>query len=108
VRLAEQRPIRVKPNVRSAEAAPGCASSSATGSNCINAKAAKLDEMAAAFHRQSMAHADWKQQQLLLSARTRSATSKRLCRSDDCVSQAYAREVREISAIIEGRPLPDQ
>ncbi len=50
-----------------------------------------------------MEHADWRKQQLLLSARNRSATSRTLCRSDDCVTEAYMRQIRDITAIMAGR-----
>jgi hypothetical protein len=63
----------------------------------------KLEGLAAGFHAQSMAHADWQKQQLLLSARVRSTTSRKMCRSEACVADAYARQMREISAIVEGR-----
>ena len=58
--------------------------------------------MATAFLKQSMDHADWYKQQLLLSARNRSATSRNLCRSDDCVTEAYLRQIRETTDIMAG------
>lgn len=79
-------------------------SSSVALGECSHDHSAKLARMAASFLRQSMAHADNYKQQLLLSSRNRSATSRNLCRSDDCLSDAYLRQIRETSAIMEGRP----
>lgn len=59
--------------------------------------------MARGFLQQSIEHADWKKQQLLLSARMRSQTSRTLCRTDDCVTEAYLRQIRETTAIMAGR-----
>ena len=64
---------------------------------------AKVERMAKGFLQQSIEHADWKKQQLLLSARMRSQTSRTLCRTDDCVTEAYLRQIRETTAIMAGR-----
>jgi hypothetical protein len=52
---------------------------------------------------QSLAHAHASKQQLLLSARNRSTTSRNPCRSDACVTDVYLRQLRETRAIMEGR-----
>jgi hypothetical protein len=70
---------------------------------CTNERLATLDRMAAGFFSQSMAHADAAKKELLMSSHTRSAEARGACRSDSCVSDAYLRQMREISAIMEGR-----
>ena len=65
-----------------------------------------LDRMAAGFFTQSMAHATPTKRELLLSARDRSAALRSACRSDSCVSKAYLQQIRETSAIMEGRAEP--
>ena len=67
---------------------------------------ATLDRMAAGFFTQSMANADPARKDLLLSARNRSAAARNACRSDSCVTDAYLRQIRETSAIMEGRATP--
>jgi DnaJ-domain-containing protein 1 len=64
---------------------------------------AQVARIATGFLQQSLEHADWHKQQLLLSARNRAATSRNLCRSDECVTGAYLRQIREITAIMDGR-----
>jgi len=76
-------------------------------SQCTNDRKAKIEEMAASFLKQSLEHADWSKQQLLLSARNRSATSRTLCHSDECVTAAYLRQMRDTTDIMEGR-IPGQ
>jgi hypothetical protein len=68
---------------------------------------AQVERLATGFFNQSMQHADWSRQQLLLSARTRSATLRTLCHSDDCVADAYLRQIRDTTTIMEGR-IPSQ
>ena len=53
-----------------------------------------------------MVHAPEAKQQLLISSRDRAAATRTACHSDACVSDAYLRQMREISAIMEGRSLP--
>jgi hypothetical protein len=63
--------------------------------------------MATGFLEQSMAHSDWHKQQLLLSASNRNTTSRMLCRSDECLTAAYLREMRDITTIMQGKiPTP--
>lgn len=69
---------------------------------------AALDRMATGFFSQSMVHANSAKQEALLGARNRSAALRRACRSDSCLTDAYLRQMREISAIMEGRPAPSQ
>jgi hypothetical protein len=65
-----------------------------------------LDTMAAGFFTQSMAHATDAKKELLLGARNRSAIKREACGSDACVADAYIRQIRETSAIMEGRTGP--
>lgn len=67
---------------------------------------ATLDTMAAGFFRQSMANANYARKGLLLGARDRSATKRKACRSDSCVADAFVRQIRETSAIMEGHSGP--
>ena len=101
-----------KPKVVAAPPEPsaGCRpdGSVAVSVGCKNERLATLDRMAAGFFSQSMAHADAAKRQLLLSSHTRSAETRSACRSDSCVSEAYLRQMREISAIMEGRTPPTQ
>jgi len=64
---------------------------------------AQVERLAASFLKQSLEHSDWQKQQLLLSARNRAATSRTMCRSDDCVTEAYLRQIRDTTMIMEGR-----
>jgi hypothetical protein len=73
---------------------------------CKSARMAALDRMAAGFFTQSMANADPARKDLLLGARNRSAAARSACRSDSCVTEAYLRQIRETSAIMEGRAMP--
>ena len=81
----------------------GQGSSTAANGECADNRQAQIERTATGFLNQSMEHADWRKQQLLLSARNRSATSRTLCRSDDCVTEAYMRQIRDITAIMAGR-----
>jgi len=67
-----------------------------------------VETIATGFFDQSWAHANAAKQRLLLASRDRSFASRKLCRSDHCMTQAYLRQMRETSAIMEGRPLPSQ
>jgi hypothetical protein len=73
----------------------------ATG-RCTNARLPTVERVAKGFAAQSMQHADWRKQQLILSARARAITARQLCRSEECVADAYVRQIREISEIMEG------
>ena len=64
---------------------------------------AQVERIATGFLRQSLDHADSAKQQLLLSASSRAATLRAACRSDDCVTGTYLRQIRDTSAIMEGR-----
>ena len=68
----------------------------------------KVEVIATGFFDQSWAHANEAKQKLLLASRDRSVASRRLCRTDQCETEAYLRHMRETSAIMEGRPLPAQ
>ena len=87
-------PQRANPAPKPA-AAPSCP-------QCSDRRA-QVERLAAGFLKQSLEHANWQKQQLLLSARNRSVTSRNLCRSDDCVTEAYMRQIRDTTTIMEGR-----
>jgi hypothetical protein len=88
--------VAVRPNPQ-----PAC------NADCRSARMAALDRMAAGFFTQSMANADPARKDLLLSARNRSAAARNACRSESCVTDAYLRQIRETSAIMEGRATPN-
>lgn len=74
---------------------------------CKEDRQAQIERIAAGFLNQSLEHADWQKQQLLLSARNRSAFSRALCRSDECVTEAYLHQIRDTMEIMDGRiPTP--
>jgi hypothetical protein len=89
------------PALRPAEAVPTPATAPRT-----NDRIATLDRLARGFFSQSMVHAPEAKQQLLISSRDRATATRTACHSDACVSDAYLRQMREISAIMEGRSLP--
>jgi hypothetical protein len=95
-------PRRTKANIAPPEASDGCrpGGSVVVSVGCKNPQIAALDRMAAGFFSQSMAHADAARKQLLLSSHTRSAAARGSCRSDSCVTDAYLRQMREISTIM--------
>jgi curved DNA-binding protein CbpA len=90
------------------EPSAGCrpGGSVAVSVGCKNDRLATLDRMAAGFFSQSMAHADAARKELLMSSHTRSASTRAACHSDSCVSDAYLRQMREISSIMQGRASP--
>jgi hypothetical protein len=69
-------------------------------------RVATLDRMSAGFFSQSMTHADDARKALLVAARDRSVAERRACRSDSCVADAFVRQIRATSAIMEGRAEP--
>ena len=73
-----------------------------------NERLATLDRMATGFFSQSMVHANSAKQEALLGARNRSVALRKACQSDFCRTDAYLRQMREISAIMEGRAAPSQ
>jgi hypothetical protein len=74
-----------------------------SGSSATSDRGEQVERIATGFLRQSLAHADRNKQQQLISASNRSATSRSQCRSNECVTQAYLRQIRDITAIMEGR-----
>ena len=68
-----------------------------------NDRRTQVERIAIGFLKQSLEHADAHKQELLLSARNRADTTRAACRSDDCVTDAYLRQIRETTAIVEGR-----
>lgn len=95
------------PGAASASAVEASCQQGTSGAACTDDRQAQVERMARGFFKQSMEHADWSKQQLLLSARNRSDTSRTLCRSDDCVTGAYLRQIRDTTSIMEGR-IPGQ
>jgi curved DNA-binding protein CbpA len=79
---------------------------SQTATAPTNERLATLSKMAAGFFTQSMAHATDAKMDLLLGARSRSAAKRKACTSDACVADAYVTQIRETSAIVEGRTGP--
>jgi len=71
-----------------------------------SARVATLNRMSDSFLSQSIVHATDAKKQLLLAARDRSAAQRKACRTDSCVADAFVREIRETSAIMEGRAGP--
>jgi hypothetical protein len=69
-------------------------------------RVATLDRMSAGFFSQSMTHADIAKKTLLVAARDRSEAERKACRSDSCVADAYVRQIRATSAIMEGKAGP--
>jgi curved DNA-binding protein CbpA len=67
---------------------------------------ATLERMSSGFFVQSMANATSARKELLISARERSAAMRKACRSDSCAADTYVRQIRETSAIMEGRTGP--
>jgi hypothetical protein len=62
---------------------------------------ATVETMAAGYFTQSMANASDAKKELLVGARDRSAAKRKACRSDSCIADAYVRQIRETSAIME-------
>jgi hypothetical protein len=62
--------------------------------------------MASGFFSQSVARASDAKKKALIGARDRAAAQRKGCRSDSCVADAYVRQIRETSAIMEGRTGP--
>jgi len=69
-------------------------------------RVATLDRMSAGFFSQSMTHSDDAWKTLLVAARDRSEVERKACRSDSCVADAYVRQIRATSAIMEGKAGP--
>ena len=100
-RLREEAEILSPPPI-----APPSEETAPTDPIVAPAKAQSLDTIAADLFTQSMAHATDAKQSLLLAARDRSAAKRKACGSDACVADAFVRQIRETSAIMEGRTGP--
>jgi hypothetical protein len=100
--VAEQHVATPAPQ---APTAPPCREGYSRGADgkCSNDRLAQVEGIAAGFLKQSMEHADWHKQQLLLSASNRTKNSRILCQSDECVTRAYLREMRDITTIMQGQ-----
>jgi hypothetical protein len=97
-------PAQPRPAKRGAQVAARCASGKAMGGPaCQNDRRQEVERIAVNFLKQSLTHADRPKQQLLLSAQVRSKAARDLCRSAECVSNAYLRQIRETTAIMEAR-----
>jgi hypothetical protein len=83
-------------------AAAKCGPGAAGEGSCVDKEQARAELQATTLFAQSMAHADLQKQQLLLSARNRSATARTLCQSGDCVRDAYLQQFRDTVTIMEG------
>ena len=77
-------------------------SSTVDEGECTDDRQAQIERIATGFLKQSIEHSDWHKQQLLLSARNRFATTRTLCRSNDCVTDAYLRQIRDVTEIMQG------
>ena len=69
-------------------------------------RVAALDRMSTGFFNQSMANTGDSKKLLLVAARDRSVAQRKACRSDSCVADAYVRQIRETSAIMESKSVP--
>ena len=100
--VAESQVARPAPQ---APTAPTCREGYSRGADgkCFNERLVQVQGIAAGFLKQSMEHADWHKQQLLLSASNRTKNSRSLCQSDECVTRAYLRELRDITTIMQGQ-----
>ena len=77
-----------------------------TASDLQNDRVATLNRVSSGFFTQSMVHADQSKKTLLMAARDRSEAERKACRSDSCVANAYLRQIRATSAIMEGKTGP--
>ena len=100
---AAPRPVTSRPALNHAETKPKTPPVAAAPKD---ERVAALSKMAASFSTQSMAHASDAKKNLLLGVRNRSAAKRKACASDSCVADALVRQIRETSAIVEGRAGP--
>jgi hypothetical protein len=103
---AETAPVR-SPTPLAAKAV-GAKPRAAVAQSGKTDRLATLDRMSSGFFSQSMVHADAAKKELLLTARGRFAARRSACHSESCVAGAYLGQMREISAIMEGRASPAQ
>lgn len=96
-------PRPVETDLVPAPAPSALAQPEAAAAQTSSEQRAQMERLAAGFLKQSLEHADQRKQQLLLSAGTRAAAARNMCRSDDCAASAYLREIRDTTAIMEGR-----
>ena len=116
IQMARAEPVRAVPRLAPRPALvrkaplPAAAKPEATAADpkpaADNDRVATLNRMSDSFLSQSIVHATDAKKQQLLAARDRSAALRKACRSDSCVADAYVREIRETSAIMEGRAGP--
>jgi curved DNA-binding protein CbpA len=91
--LPETVPLQVAPKAKLAAPAPAQPAQAQ--------RLATLNRISAGFFGQSMVHASDAKKELLLAARDRSAADRKACHTDSCVADAYLRQIRETSAIME-------
>ena len=102
-RIARVERVTRPPAAAAAQTANTAPASKPESSPAADGRREQVERLASGFLKQSLEHADWRKQQLLLSARNRSATTRNMCRSDDCVTEAYLRQIRDTTTIMEGR-----
>jgi hypothetical protein len=102
VKLASAAPVRPRPQPKR-DAAPSRTASNAKPQRPGSERVATLDRLSSGFFSQSMVHATTAKKEQLLSMRDRLAAERGACRSEACVAGTYVRQMRETSAIMEGR-----
>ena len=90
-------------NAAQAQALASCRPAASKAAECTDDRQAQVERLATGLLKQSMEHADFQKQELLLSARNRSAYSRTLCHSSECVTETYLRQIRETTQIMQGR-----
>ncbi len=103
VKLARAAPVRPRPQPKRVAAAPSRTASSTKPQRPTSDRVATLDRLSSGFFSQSMVHATAAKKEQLLSMRDRLAAERGACRSEACVAGTYVRQMRETSAIMEGR-----
>ncbi|MFL6726079.1 MAG: DnaJ domain-containing protein [Sphingomicrobium sp.] len=90
-------------NAAQAQPLASCRPAASKAAECTDGRQAQVERLATGLLKQSMEHADFQKQELLLSARNRSAYSRTLCHSSECVTETYLRQIRETTQIMQGR-----
>ena len=103
VKLASAAPVRPKPQPKRAAAVPPRTASNMKSQRPGSERVTTLDRLSSGFFSQSMVHATATKKEQLLSMRDRFAAERGACRSEACVAGTYVRQMRETSAIMEGR-----
>ena len=103
---ASPQPVRAKSARAAALVTPPKPAAPDKSASAKDERVATLTRMSAGFFSQSMANADAGKKALLIAAHDRSAAERKACRSDSCVAEAYVRQIRATSAIMESHPGP--